>query len=131
MQLKHARALFYVAAVFNLGAVVLLHPASGMAAALAVSPAPGSGVFDQIALVAILAFGIGYWLVARDPDRNRDLVKIGMAAKLGVVAIVIAHFLTGSANAMLLLLVSGDLLFALAFLYFLKARTPQAAAALR
>ena len=83
MQLKHARALFYVAAVFNFGAVVLLHPASGMAAALAVSPAPGSGVFDQIALVAILAFGIGYWLVARDPDRNRDLVKIGMAAKLG------------------------------------------------
>jgi hypothetical protein len=129
MQLKHARLLFYVAAVFNFAAVVLLHPASGMAAALGLSPAAGSGVFDQIALLAIFAFGVGYWLVARNPDRNRDLVKIALVAKLGVVAVIGAHFLAGSANARLVLLVSGDLLFSLAFLYFLMARVPQAAVA--
>jgi hypothetical protein len=126
MQLKHARLLFYVAAVFNFAAVVLLHPASGMATMLSLSPAAGTGVFDQIALLAIAAFGAGYWLVARNPDRNRDLVKISLAAKLGVVAIICMHFLTGSANARLVLLVSGDLLFALAFLYFLATRAPQA-----
>ncbi|CAE6823026.1 hypothetical protein R70006_06777 [Paraburkholderia domus] len=126
MQLKHARLLFYVAAVFNFAAVVLLHPASGMAAILGLSPAPGSGVFDQIALLAIFAFGVGYWLVARNPERNRDLVKIALAAKLGVVAIIVAHFLADSANARLVLLVSGDLLFSLAFLYFLTARASQA-----
>jgi hypothetical protein len=126
MQLKHARLLFYVAAIFNFAAVLLLHPASGMATMLSLTPAPGAGVFDQIALLAIAAFGVGYWLVARNPDRNRDLVKISLAAKLGVVAIIGMHFLTGSANANLVLLVSGDLLFALAFVYFLKARAPQA-----
>jgi hypothetical protein len=129
MQLKHARLLFYVAAVFNFAAVVLLHPASGMATALRLSPAAGSGVFDQIALLAIFAFGVGYWLVARNPDRNRDLVKIALVAKLGVVVVIGAHFLAGSANARLVLLVSGDLLFSLAFLYFLMARAPQAAVA--
>jgi hypothetical protein len=129
MQVKHARLLFYVAAVFNFAAVVLLHPASGMATMLGLSPAAGSGVFDQIALLAIFAFGVGYWLVARNPDRNRDLVKIALTAKLGVVGIIVAHFLAGSANARLVLLVSGDLLFSLAFLYFLMARVPQAAVA--
>ncbi|MFM0339930.1 hypothetical protein [Paraburkholderia fungorum] len=129
MQLRHARVLFYVAAIFNFAAVVLLHPASGMAAALRLTPSPSSGVFDQVALLAIFAFGVGYWLVARNPDRNRDLVKISMGAKLGVVAIIGAHFLAGSANARLVLLVSGDLLFSLAFFYFLMARAPQAAAA--
>ena len=129
MQLKHARLLFSVAALFNFAAVLLLHPASGMATMLGLSPAAGTGVFDQIALLAIFAFGVGYWLVARNPDGNRDLVKVSMAAKLGVVTIIGAHFLTGSANARLVLLVSGDLLFALAFLYFLTARAPQTARA--
>jgi hypothetical protein len=125
MQLKHARLLFSVAALFNFAAVLLLHPASGMATMLGLSPAAGTGVFDQIALLAIFAFGVGYWLVARNPERNRDLVKVSLAAKLGVVAIIGAHFLAGSANARLVLLVSGDLLFAVAFLYFLTARAPQ------
>lgn len=126
MQLKHARLLFYVAAVFNFAGVALLHPASGMATMLRLSPAPGPGVFDQVALVAIFAFGIGYWLVARNPDRNRDLVKIALIAKLGVVAIIVSHFLAGSANLNLVGLVSGDLLFSLAFIYFLKTRAPMA-----
>ncbi len=129
MQLKHARLLFHVAAVFNFAAVALLYPASGMATMLQLSPAPGAGVFDQVALLAIFAFGVGYWLVARNPDRNRDLVKISLGAKLGVVAIIVTHFLAGSANMNLVVLVSGDLLFSLAFAYFLKARAPQAVGA--
>jgi hypothetical protein len=126
MQLKHARLLFYIAAIFNFAAVALLVPASGMASMLRLSPAPGVGVFDQVALLAIFAFGVGYWLVARNPDRNRDLVKISLGAKLGVVAIIVTHFLVGSANVNLVVLVSGDLLFSLAFAYFLKARAAQA-----
>jgi hypothetical protein len=126
MQLKHARLLFYIAAVFNFAAVALLHPASGMATILRLSPAPGAGVFDQVALLAIFAFGVGYWLVARNPDGNRDLVKVALGAKLGVVAIIVMHFLSGSANLNLVVLVSGDLLFSLAFIYFLKARAPHA-----
>ena len=126
MQIKHARALFYVAAVFNFTAVVLLHPATGIAAALGLYPLCGSGVFEQIALLAIGAFGVGYWLVGRNPDQNRDLAKIGMVSKLGVVGIIGAHFLSGDANVRLLMLVSGDLIFALAFWFFLASRAPLA-----
>ncbi|MES2015566.1 MAG: hypothetical protein V4484_03645 [Pseudomonadota bacterium] len=122
MQLTHARILFYLAAGFNFLAVALLSPAPGIAQALGVSPSPGTGLFDQIALMAIALFGAGYWMVARNPARNGDLVKLGMAGKLIVPAIVATQFMAGGANARLLALVSGDLLFAAAFLYFLVTR---------
>jgi hypothetical protein len=119
MQLHHARWMFYVAAFFNIFAVVLLHPATGIAAMLDISPTPSYGVFDQVALVAIFAFGVGYWMAGNNPDENRNIVKLGMFSKFGVVAIIVAHFLTGTANVRLLMLVSGDVLFGSAFLYFL------------
>lgn len=122
MKTRHARTLFYVAAVFNFIAVVLLLPASGIAAVLGLNPAPDNGLFNQIALLAIGGFGGGYWMVARNPAQNRGLVVIGMLLKLGVVALAVAHYAAGSANLNLLVLVSGDLLFAAAFLRFLLAR---------
>jgi hypothetical protein len=121
MQLKHARALFYVAALFNFLAVALLSPATGIAPVLGLNPAPDGGLFNQIALLAIFGFGAGYWMVGRDPSQNRALVVLGMLLKLGVVAIVAWHYAAGAANLNLMALVSGDLMFACAFLYFLLA----------
>lgn len=122
MQLKQAKALFTVAALFNFTAVILLHPATGIAAALGLVPLIGAGAFEQVALLAIAVFGAGYWMVGRNPDHHRGLVKVGLASKLGVVAIILGHFVAGSANIRMLLLVSGDLIFALAFLCFLATR---------
>ena len=127
MKTSHARTLFTMAALFNFSAIVLLHPASGIAAALGLVPLLGNGAFEQIALLAIGAFGAGYWLVARNPEQNRGLVQIGLASKLGVVAIIAGHFLYGSANARTLLLASGDVAFALAFVFFLAPRRAPAA----
>lgn len=121
MQLKHARVLFYVAALFNFGAVALLLPAAGIAPVLGLNPAPDNGMFNQIALLAIFGFGAGYWAVAHDPSRNRAMVVVGMVLKLGVVGIAAMHYAAGTANLNLMALVSGDLLFAGAFLYFLLA----------
>ncbi|MES2149316.1 MAG: hypothetical protein V4508_05930 [Pseudomonadota bacterium] len=123
--MKHARALFYTAAIFNFLAVLLLLPATGIATILGLTPAPDNGVFNQIALLAIFGFGAGYWMVGRDPSENRAVVVLGLFLKLGVVAIAAFHFVAGTANLNLFALVSGDLLFALAFAGFLAAPTAQ------
>lgn len=121
MKTSHARTLFYVAALFNFLAIAILLPASGIAAALGVQGAPGNGLFEHIALLAIGGFGVGYWMVANDPSQNRAVVVLGMLLKLGVVAIGLAHFAAGQANLNMLLLMSGDMLFAAAFARFLFA----------
>lgn len=127
MRIRHARALFRVAALFNFAAVAMLLPASGISAMLGLDPAPDNGMFNQVALLAIFGFGAGYWMVARDPSQNRAVVVLGMCLKLGVVGIAAAHFAAGRANLNMLLLVSGDLLFAAAFACFLFAHKPQGA----
>ena len=71
------RALFYSAAVFNWCAVALLFPPTGLARLVGIMPLAGNGLFDQIALLAIFGFGIGYALVAYDPPRNRGVVVLG------------------------------------------------------
>jgi hypothetical protein len=119
MQLKQAKAMFTVAALFNFTAAILLHPASGIAAALGLTPLMGGGPFDQIALLAIAVFGIVYWIVAADPSGNHGLIKIGLISKLGVVGIIVWHYVAGTANLRMLVLVFGDVLFALAFVAFL------------
>ena len=114
------RALFYSAAVFNWCAAVLFFPPTGLARLLGLLPLAGNGVFDQIALLAIFGFGIGYALVAYDPPRNRGVVVLGAVLKLGVVAIIYAHSLVGDANVRMALLVTGDLIYAALFLQYLR-----------
>lgn len=127
MQLRHAKAMFYIAAVFNFVAVALLLPATGIAAMLGLTPMPDNGMFNQIALLAIFGFGAGYWMVARDPGQNRAVVILGLFLKLGVVALAVMHYAAGSANLNMLMMVSGDLLFAFAFAYFLAVPVPRTA----
>jgi hypothetical protein len=118
------KALFYSAALFNWGAVLIL---ALLASQLGLQP-PQQTMFGQMALLAIFAFGCGYWIVGRKPDTNRGLVVLGAFSKVGVVVIVISHWLTGLAAPQMVALVSGDVVYALLFVLFLKQnRTPAAA----
>ncbi|RZL89664.1 MAG: hypothetical protein EOP82_18770 [Variovorax sp.] len=116
MTTTQAKALFYSAALFNWGAVLIL---SLLAIPLGLQP-PQQSLFGQIALLAIFAFGCGYWMVGRAPKLHRGIVSLGALSKLGVVAIVISHWLAGSATTQMAALVSGDVVYALLFLAYLK-----------
>lgn len=117
----YTRTLFRTAALFNFGAAALFLPAFGLAAMLGLQPLAGNGLFEQIALLAIGTFGLGYWMVAGDPQAHRGIVQLGLLAKLGVVALAWAHVLfVGDANVRLGVLVSGDLLYALLFIQHLR-----------
>ena len=120
MQPKTARIIFYTAALFNWGAVLLFLPALGIARQLGIDPAPTGTIFEEVALAAVFAFGVGYWMVGNAPDRHRGIVQIGLAGKLMVVAIVVAHYLAGSASLAMTAVVSGDLIYAVLFILFLK-----------
>ncbi|MDM0048853.1 hypothetical protein [Variovorax sp. J22R115] len=116
MTTTQTKALFYCGALFNWGGVLIL---SLLAGPLGLQP-PHLNLFGQIALLAIFAFGCGYWMVGSNPRANRGIVVLGIFSKLGVVAIVWAHWLAGNATTQMAALVMGDVLFALLFAMYLK-----------
>ena len=101
MTAKQQRIMFYSAAIFNWCACLIFFAPLGIAASLDLSHsvAINDGPFDQVALMAIALFGLGYWMVARNPDANRGIVLLGLIGKLAVVAIFFGHyFLVGDVN---------------------------------
>lgn len=120
MTAQSARLLFKTAAVFNWLAVLLFVPWLGMPALLGLPPA-GTGVYDQIALLAIAGFGWGYWMAGDDPAAHRGIIGLGGALKVGVVLIVFAHAFAGTAPWNLAALVVCDLVCAALFFRYLRA----------
>lgn len=118
----NARALFGVAAIFNVVVGVAMLLAYGaLAPWLGLPPQPT--VWVHLVALIVLVFGYAYWRVARDPRRFREYIVLGMVAKLGFVAVIYGHFLVGDATTMLAALVTADLVFAGLFAAHLK-RTP-------
>jgi hypothetical protein len=91
---------------------------------------PNHDGYVQLPAALILVFGIGFWLVARAPERNRDLIKLGVLMKLAFCVVVFGHRLFASIPTMWLPFAVADLLFAIAFLAALRALpAPRAMAA--
>lgn len=121
MTSKQHRIMFYSAAIFNWCACLIFFAPLGIADALDLSHSVSSGPFEQIALMAIALFGLGYWMVARDTGANRGIVVLGLIGKLGVVAILFGHyFLGGDVNFNLAGLSLGDLIYSILFFQFLR-----------
>jgi hypothetical protein len=68
---------------------------------------------------AIAAFGIGYGLVAYNHKRNRAFISIGVPGKILFFSMVAWYWSQGIATNTAIVLASGDLIFALFFLWFL------------
>jgi hypothetical protein len=120
MIMRSSGALFYSAAIFNWIAAAVLFAPFGVAQRLALAPLPGDGLYEHIAVGAIAIFGLGYWWVARSPAANQGIVRLGIAGKLLVVAIVYVDAIFGAANLRMAALVSVDLLYAALFAQHLR-----------
>lgn len=119
---RQVRILFYAAAAFNWVACLLFLEPLGLAAAFNLSHSVGSDPFGQIALLAILIFGFGYWMVPGNPTGYRGVVILGLIGKIGVVAIAFSHyFFVGDVNFNLAGLTLGDVVFAALFFRYLRA----------
>ena len=110
--------VFVLAALFNalVGLQFLIAPASGLDAL----PLPaGDYLWPRLAGGLILMFGIGYWIVSRDLDRNRAIIGLGAAGKLLVVLILLIYWIKGTIGFWSFSIALIDLAFALAFIRFL------------
>ncbi|MFX0064200.1 MAG: hypothetical protein ACFFC7_18665 [Candidatus Hermodarchaeota archaeon] len=80
---------------------------------------PLSLVWFHIFFIFVIIFGIGYFWVGQDIDKNHGIVKMGIIAKLSVVVVFFYYVLIGDFNLLAMGPPIVDLIFAILFLEFL------------
>jgi hypothetical protein len=119
------RALFVAAAAYDLvlgaGFFFLYGPIFG---ALGIA-LPTNTSYIHISAAFVFVQGIGYAFVARDLDRNHDIVRLGVVYKAMYVAVAVYETLIGQLiSAVFLWFAAFDLLFLVLFLEFLRRAGP-------
>jgi hypothetical protein len=114
------RRIFYFGAFWNLagGTLILLATNWIFSSAGLTPPSPGAYYYSWIGL--FMTFGIGYYLVGRDPVRNRDIALLGAIGKLCFSAVFVYGYLTqpGRIPGFFWIPLIGDVVFAILFLMF-------------
>ncbi len=116
MKPEWIRPLFVVAALYDfvLGVAFLL-AWSTIYARFGVAP-PNHPGYIQFGAAAIAIFGVGFWFVAQAPERNRDIIKLGVLLKLAYAGTVLSYWAQGRIPAMWVPFAWADLVFLIAFL---------------
>jgi len=110
------RGLFLSAAWFNILVGLSFIVAMNTVAELTgLQINPTAAMFIQITAGLIVAFGIAYALVARDPVRYRLYVPFGALLKVMVVVIIWGHWLAGNIPWLLPALATVDAIYAALF----------------
>lgn len=123
--------MFHSGAWFNLAAGTPMLLAPGFISQLMNIPVtPGNYMFMQIGGMAIIGFGWIYWLIAKEPQRFRPLITLGMLLKIGVVLLAYSYWLMGVIGWQLPALAFGDVIYAGLFWRYYRqtARAPESAA---
>ena len=117
-----ARWVFGVAAAANLLVAAAMSLGQGwFVAILGLDPVAGTNVvLVDLAAVLIAAFGYGYARIALDPALLRPLIAIGAFGKLAAVATVLVGALSVPHLWRFFALISGDVVFAVLFLDYLR-----------
>ncbi|MEO5617409.1 MAG: hypothetical protein ABIS67_06530 [Candidatus Eisenbacteria bacterium] len=82
---------------------------------------PNHDAYVQLPAAMIAIFGLGFWMVSRDPVRNRNLIVLGVLLKLAFSGVVLGHrFFAGIPDLWVPFAVA-DAIFMFAFLAALRA----------
>lgn len=116
---NYYKQLFLIGAIWNWSAAAIfalgykiLFPLFGMAI-------PLYPVFFQMFLGLAFVFGIGYFWVSKDLDKNHDIVRMGIIGKLFVFAAMLWAWVSGQIPLILTGAGVVDLLFAVLYMEFL------------
>jgi hypothetical protein len=100
MKREWIRPLFVVAALYDfLLGVVFLFAWPAIYARFGIAP-PNHPGYIQFGAALIAIFGIGFWFVAQAPERNRDIIKLGILLKLAYAGIVLVYWARHAIPAM-------------------------------
>jgi hypothetical protein len=116
------RRMFFVAAAWNvLGGVLILLLTDWVFSTEGLRP-PSPPLYYQAWVALFMTFGLGYYFVSREPDRNRPVVVLGIVGKLAFAAVFLYHFFAapGQVPRLFLIPVVGDLAFVVLFGLFLN-----------
>ena len=113
------RIFFAVAAGFNFAVALPFLLAPEMFLASLNLPVPGDLLFHRLTGFLVLCFGIGYAFAARDPERNRAIVWIGLIGKAGVVVLFAQAWMSGALPFSAFAVSFGDIAFMIGFAAFL------------
>lgn len=84
-------------------------------------PPPNHDGYVQWGAAVVAIFGIAFWLVATAPQRNRDIIRLGVLFKIAYAAIVLEHFFFGSIPVVWTIFAWIDLAFCAGFVVALRA----------
>jgi hypothetical protein len=115
------RPLFVVAALYDfvLG-VVFLFAFQSVYLRFNVT-LPNHPAYVQFAATLVAIFGVGFWFVSRAPERNRDIIKLGILLKLAYSATVLVYWAQGRIPMMWVPFAWIDLAFMATFIAALRA----------
>ena len=113
--------MFASGALFNLaaGAPMLLAPAF-ISQLMNLPVAADNYLFMQIGGMAIIGFGWIYWLIAKEPQRFRPLILLGLLLKVGVVGLAYSYWFMGVIGWQLPALAFGDVIYSVLFLRYYR-----------
>lgn len=116
--MRYIKNLFVFGAIWNLVAGILftyLSLFSRESLSYLIKIIPNNMLWFHIVIFIIVVFGIGYYWISTDPQRNRDIIKLGVIGKIGVFIFWLYGWQTGVTTFLFFLVGCGDLV--LTFLY--------------
>ena len=114
----YCRRLFTVGALWNWAMAALLFSASALsvdALSLFLNRIPESFLWFNLCIGAGAIFGLGYYWIAQDVRRNRDIIKLGVIAKSLLVALIVPAWFSGEVTTLAVGAATVDFVFAILF----------------
>jgi len=119
---NYYKYLFLISAIWNfiIGLVfIVLSPLADSLVPMFGMEVPPSLVFYHSFFGFVIVFGIGFYLVARDINKNHGIVVLGAIEKFYVFILFLIYFVLGYSNFLPILFVIVDLIFGCLFVEFL------------
>ena len=105
--------------VFLVGLPIVIDPTI-LAATSGLTLPAGDWLFVRCFGAVVATFGVGYFMVSRDLDRNRGIIVIGIVGKVAVALLFLAYWIKGAIGFRPFLAGFSDLIFVAFFWRFLS-----------
>jgi len=81
---------------------------------------PNHDGYIQFAACLVTIFGVAFWFVAQDPERNRDIIKLGVLLKFSYCSVTFYHNAIGDLPSIWLPFAWVDAVFLVLFIWALR-----------
>lgn len=114
----YCKRLFTIGAIWNWGVAILLTSLAFFALPQLnwfLVEVPSTFLWYYLFMGLVAVYGLGYFWVAQAPERNRDIIKMGVLGKLIVFALVVPAWLNGEVTLLGASAAMVDFIFTLLF----------------